>query len=88
MTPTVANPIDCLRQQAEVHVCVEHELAESRAAQAVEAERRSIAHDLHDVIAGHLSAVALHSSLAASLEDRSEIAAAKIRNIRLGQVHG
>ncbi|MFP3361482.1 histidine kinase dimerization/phosphoacceptor domain-containing protein, partial [Planococcus sp. SIMBA_143] len=35
----------------------------------VEAERRSIAHDLHEVIAGHLSAVALHSCLAASLEE-------------------
>ncbi|WP_341854596.1 histidine kinase [Brachybacterium sp. GPGPB12] len=58
------------RGAAERLAGLEHDLAESRAAQAVEAERRSIAHDLHDVIAGHLSAVALHSSLAASLEDR------------------
>ncbi|WME23267.1 sensor histidine kinase [Brachybacterium sp. GU-2] len=58
------------RGAAERLAGLEHELAESRAAQAVEVERRSIAHDLHDVIAGHLSAVALHSSLAASLEDR------------------
>jgi signal transduction histidine kinase len=57
------------RRTAEELAGLEHELAESRAAQAVEAERRSIAHDLHDVIAGHLSAVALHSSLAASLEE-------------------
>jgi signal transduction histidine kinase len=57
------------RRTAEDLAGLEHELAESRAAHAVEAERRSIAHDLHDVIAGHLSAVALHSSLAASLED-------------------
>ena len=57
------------RRTAEDLAGLEHELAESRAARAVEAERRSIAHDLHDVIAGHLSAVALHSSLAASLED-------------------
>ena len=57
------------RRTAEHLAGLEHELAESRTAQAVEAERRSIAHDLHDVIAGHLSAVALHSSLAASLEE-------------------
>jgi signal transduction histidine kinase len=57
------------RRAAERLAGLEHELAESRAARAVEVERRSIAHDLHDVIAGHLSAVALHSSLAASLED-------------------
>lgn len=58
------------RGTAERLAGLEHELAESRAAQAVEAERRSIAHDLHDVIAGHLSAVALHSSLAARLRAR------------------
>jgi len=57
------------RRTAERLAGLEHELAASRAARAVESERRSIAHDLHDVIAGHLSAVALHSSLAASLED-------------------
>ncbi|MBB5832468.1 sensor histidine kinase [Brachybacterium aquaticum] len=57
------------RQAAERLAGVEHELAASRSARAVEAERRTIAHDLHDVIAGHLSAVSLHTSLAASLED-------------------
>ncbi|ASK66255.1 histidine kinase [Brachybacterium avium] len=58
------------RRSAEHLAGLEHELATTRAAHAVETERRSIAHDLHDVIAGHLSAVSLHTSLAASLEDR------------------
>lgn len=57
------------RQAAEHLAGLEHELATTRAAHAVETERRSIAHDLHDVIAGHLSAVSLHTSLASSLED-------------------
>ena len=57
------------RRAAEQLAGLEHELAATRAAHAVEAERRTIAHDLHDVIAGHLSAVSLHTGLAASLED-------------------
>ncbi|MGP9745473.1 sensor histidine kinase [Brachybacterium sp. AOP29-B2-41] len=57
------------RQAAERLAGLEHELAATRAAHAVETERRSIAHDLHDVIAGHLSAVSLHTNLASSLED-------------------
>lgn len=48
---------------------LEQELAAVRTSRAVEAERRTIAHDLHDVVAGHLSAVSLHTGLAASLED-------------------
>ncbi|GAA4528618.1 histidine kinase [Brachybacterium paraconglomeratum] len=59
------------RQAAEQLAGLEHELAATRAAHAVETERRSIAHDLHDVIAGHLSAVSLHTNLASSLEDRA-----------------
>lgn len=57
------------RTSAEQLAGLEHELAATRAARAVEIERRSIAHDLHDVISGHLSAVSLHTSLASSLED-------------------
>ncbi|MGO2825350.1 histidine kinase [Brachybacterium sp. JB7] len=56
------------RVTAESLTEMEHELAATRAAHAVETERRKIAHDLHDVIAGHLSAVSLHTNLAASLE--------------------
>ncbi len=59
------------RRSAEHLAGLEHELAATRAARAVETERRSIAHDLHDVVAGHLSAVSLHTSLAATLEDPS-----------------
>ncbi|MGP9538025.1 sensor histidine kinase [Brachybacterium sp. AOP43-C2-M15] len=57
------------RQSAEQLADLEHELAAARADHAVETERRSIAHDLHDVIAGHLSAVSLHTNLASALED-------------------
>ncbi len=59
------------RQAAERLVGLEHELAATRAAHAAETERRTLAHDLHDVIAGHLSAVSLHTSLASTLEDPS-----------------
>lgn len=58
------------RQVAETLAAAEHELASARSTRAVEQERRRIAHDLHDVIAGHLSAVTLHTGLAASLEER------------------
>lgn len=58
------------REVAETLADAEHELASARSAHAVEQERRRIAHDLHDVIAGHLSAVTLHTGLAASLEER------------------
>ena len=57
------------RRSAEHLAGLEHELAAARATHAVESERRAVAHDLHDVIAGHLSAVSLHTSLAATLED-------------------
>lgn len=80
------------RLSAESLAELEHELASARAAQAVETERLTIAHDLHDVIAGHLSAVSLHTNLAASLEqpearDRSlvtarESAHAALRDLR------
>ncbi|MEU3552659.1 sensor histidine kinase [Streptomyces fragilis] len=44
-------------------------LAELDRAQAVNAERTRMARELHDVIAGHLSAVAVHSTAALSLDD-------------------
>ncbi|MER5476077.1 histidine kinase [Streptomyces sp. NPDC002734] len=44
-------------------------LAELDRAQAVTAERTRMARELHDVIAGHLSAVAVHSTAALSLDD-------------------
>ncbi|WP_087103026.1 sensor histidine kinase [Brachybacterium nesterenkovii] len=46
-------------------------LAEERAGRAVDEGRRRIAQDLHDVVAGHLSAVSLHASLAGSLPDEA-----------------
>jgi signal transduction histidine kinase len=44
-------------------------LAELDRAQAVTAERTRMARELHDVVAGHLSAVAVHSTAALSLDD-------------------
>lgn len=66
------------RATAESVASLERELAAERASLAVESERRRIAHDLHDVIAGHLSAVSLHTSLAADLPD----AASRERSLR------
>lgn len=80
------------RRDAEALAAAEQALARSRAQQEVEAERRRIAHDLHDVIAGHLGAVSLHTGLAATLptseaRDRSlatagESSRAALRDLR------
>ncbi|WP_130799309.1 sensor histidine kinase [Streptomyces otsuchiensis] len=45
-------------------------LAEMDRTQAVTAERARMARELHDVVANHLSAIAIHSSAALSLDDR------------------
>lgn len=57
------------RRTAEALVAVEHQLASERSARAVDTERRRIAQDLHDLVAGHVSAVALHAELAATLPE-------------------
>lgn len=57
------------RRAAESLTDLERELAASRAGRAVDEERRRIAHDLHDVVAGHLSAISLHTNLAGTLEE-------------------
>ncbi|MCL7381586.1 sensor histidine kinase [Streptomyces sp. 35G-GA-8] len=44
-------------------------LAEMDRTQAVAAERTRMARDLHDMVANHLSAIALHSTAALSLDD-------------------
>ncbi|MET9772677.1 histidine kinase [Streptomyces sp. NPDC006367] len=44
-------------------------LAEMDRVQAVTAERSRMARELHDVVAGHLSAIAIHSTAALSLDD-------------------
>lgn len=46
-------------------------LAEMDRAQAVNAERTRMARELHDVVANHLSAIAIHSTAALSLEQQS-----------------
>ncbi|MEU1120401.1 MULTISPECIES: histidine kinase [unclassified Streptomyces] len=44
-------------------------LAEMDRVQAVSAERARMARELHDMVAGHLSAIAIHSTAALSLDD-------------------
>ncbi|QLJ04910.1 two-component sensor histidine kinase [Streptomyces sp. NEAU-sy36] len=44
-------------------------LAEMDRTQAVTAERARMARELHDMVAGHLSAIAIHSTAALSLDD-------------------
>ncbi|WP_109003165.1 sensor histidine kinase [Streptomyces rishiriensis] len=44
-------------------------LAEADRAQAVTAERARMARELHDMVANHLSAIAIHSTAALSLDD-------------------
>ncbi|MFC4331365.1 sensor histidine kinase [Streptomyces andamanensis] len=44
-------------------------LAETDRVQAVAAERARMARELHDMVAGHLSAIAIHSTAALSLDD-------------------
>ncbi|NGO67407.1 sensor histidine kinase [Streptomyces boncukensis] len=44
-------------------------LAEMDRAQAINAERSRMARELHDVVANHLSAIAIHSTAALSLDD-------------------
>ncbi|MFK4598174.1 signal transduction histidine kinase [Streptomyces pristinaespiralis] len=46
-------------------------LAEMDRTQAIVAERARMARELHDLVAGHLSAIAIHSTAALSLDDRS-----------------
>lgn len=77
---------------AEALVRAEQALAIERAGRAVDTERRRIAQDLHDMVAGHLGAVVLHSSLATTLPDpaareaslgtASDAATAALRDLR------
>ncbi|WP_420098553.1 sensor histidine kinase [Corynebacterium sp.] len=57
------------QEAAEELARTEHELAGERAAREVESDRLRIAQDLHDVVAGHLTAVSLHTSLALDLDE-------------------
>lgn len=57
------------RRTAEALAAAEHRLAHERSSRAVDGERRRIAQDLHDLVAGHLSAVSLHAGLAQGLTD-------------------
>ncbi|MEW2630951.1 histidine kinase [Streptomyces sp. NPDC048389] len=46
-------------------------LAETDRTQAIAAERARMARELHDLVAGHLSAIAIHSTAALSLDDEA-----------------
>lgn len=63
-----------LRQQRELH--------ELTARQAARAERASMARELHDVIASHLSTTAIHSGAALSLPPDTERDRAALREVR------
>ncbi|WP_415951756.1 sensor histidine kinase [Streptomyces sp. KLOTTS4A1] len=62
-------------------------LAEMDRTQAVTAERARMARELHDVVANHLSAIAIHSTAALSLDDRSTTREA-LSVIRVNSVEG
>jgi signal transduction histidine kinase len=58
-------PVDAARLRAEQTAL----LAEMDRVQAVTAERSRMARELHDMVANHLSAIAIHSTAALSLDD-------------------
>ncbi|MBB1253008.1 two-component sensor histidine kinase [Streptomyces sp. OF3] len=62
-------------------------LAEMDRKQAVHAERARMARELHDLVAGHLSAIALHSTAAQSLDEPAATKRA-LAVIRENSVHG
>ncbi|MFJ8927137.1 sensor histidine kinase [Streptomyces sp. NPDC102364] len=62
-------------------------LAEMDRAQAVTAERARMARELHDMVANHLSAIAIHSTAALSLDDPDTTRGA-LKTIRENSVDG
>ncbi|NEB74547.1 two-component sensor histidine kinase, partial [Streptomyces sp. SID14478] len=62
-------------------------LAEMDRAQAVTAERARMARELHDMVANHLSAIAIHSTAALSLDDPATTRTA-LETIRENSVDG
>ncbi|MDQ0793961.1 sensor histidine kinase [Streptomyces sp. B1I3] len=52
-------------------------LAEMDRVQAVTAERSRMARELHDMVAGHLSAIAIHSTAALSIDDPADPATSR-----------
>ncbi|WP_073948766.1 sensor histidine kinase [Streptomyces kebangsaanensis] len=62
-------------------------LAETDRAQAVAAERSRMARELHDLVANHLSAIAIHSTAALSLDDQ-ETSRQALAVIRENSVEG
>ena len=63
-------------------------LAEMDRAQAVTAERSRMARELHDMVANHLSAIAIHSTAALSLDDPAHLPARRSAVIRENSVEG
>ncbi|WP_098011031.1 sensor histidine kinase [Streptomyces sp. sk226] len=62
-------------------------LADMDRTQAVAAERARMARELHDMVAGHLSAVAIHSTAALSIDD-PETSRGALKVIRENSVEG
>ncbi len=59
----------CIRDAARLRAEQTALLAEMDRVQAVTAERARMARELHDMVANHLSAIAIHSTAALSLDD-------------------
>ena len=69
-----------------VHTKVLAELAEHERAEAISAERQRLARELHDVIAGRLSAIAVHSAAALQYPDNSALAHKALQAVRTSSV--
>ncbi|GAA1482317.1 histidine kinase [Gordonia sinesedis] len=76
------NALDAERERAQAV----SELAERARAEAVADERRRLARELHDVIAGRLSSIAMHSSVALTHEDDVELVGRALRSVRESSV--
>ncbi|GAA2071218.1 histidine kinase [Streptomyces albiaxialis] len=63
-------------------------LAEMDRTQAINAERSRMARELHDVVANHLSAIAIHSTAALSLQDAGTTTRDALGVIRENSVQG
>ena len=63
-------------------------LAEMDRTQAINAERSRMARELHDVVANHLSAIAIHSTAALSLQDSGATTREALGVIRENSVQG
>ena len=77
-----AKAVELERERAADHA----RLAESQRSQAVQSERAAMARDLHDVIASHLSAIAIHSGATLAAPRDGERDRAALKQVRASAV--